>query len=216
MSEFVLQVSAGVGPVEVRRFVSKLAERFERICVENGLSPRDITFHGDEREPRSVSFRFGGAPPAWLRDEEGTHVLIHRSRERSKASRKRWFAAVELLDTVTSSDNEVGISKDDIVVSACRASGPGGQHVNKTSSAIRLHHLPSGIRIRSSSERSQKANMDHALRRLGAVLRERVTETRAHERAGHRSNHYRLIRGNAVRSYRLDEAGALELELPVR
>lgn len=209
MSESILQISAGVGPVEVRRFVSKLAERFERMCSERGFSPVDITFHGDEHEPHSVAFRFPSTPPAWLRGEQGTHVLVHRSRERSKAARKRWFAAVEILDDVTPEGGGMTISKDEIVVSACRASGPGGQHVNKTSSAIHLHHLPSGIRIRSSSERSQKANMDQALRRLGAMLRDRANRTRAHERAAHRSSHHRLIRGNPVRTYGLDDAGAL-------
>lgn len=210
MSTFILQVTAGVGPIEVRRFVSKLAERLERLCAERGLSPLDIVFHGDERESRSVSLRFEGTPPAWLGDEQGTHVLIHRSRERSKAARKRWFAAVEILESFTAEGDESTISKDDIVVAACRAGGPGGQHVNKTSSAVRVHHLPSGIRIRSSSERSQKTNLAHALRCLGTMLRERANQTRAHERAAHRSAHHRLIRGNAVRTYVLDDNGALE------
>ncbi len=94
-------------------------------------------------------------------------------------------------------------------VDTFRSSGPGGQHVNKVSSAVRVQHLPSGIAIRSAAARSQRANLDQALRRLAGMLRERAETRQAADLASRRIVHYQLERGRPVRAYQLDDDGQL-------
>jgi len=101
------------------------------------------------------------------------------------------------------------ISRDDLVITACRAGGPGGQHVNKVSSAVRVQHVPSGLCVRSAGARSQKANLDQALRRLAALLREQAEASRATDRSERRGAHYRVERGRPIRTYGLDDDGDL-------
>ena len=214
MNEFVIQISSGVGPEEVRRFVSKLAARFERLCETYGLEIRDIAFQGAEDAPRSVAQRVRGDVLRCMGSEQGSHVLIHRSAERGRSARKRWFAAVTILEAAEEVGQSALVDSDDLVITACRAGGPGGQHVNKVSTAVRVEHVPSGITVRVASERSQKANIAHAVRRLAGLLRTRAQSLRAAEAETRRLAHYSVVRGNAVRSYALTEDGALVEEDP--
>lgn len=209
MNEYIIQVSSGAGPEEVRRFVFELASRLERSCESHGLEIRDIAFQGDEDAPRSVQLRVLGDVIRWIGPEQGSHVLVHRSAQRGRSSRKRWFAAVTITEAARETSESVHIDRGDLVVTACRAGGPGGQHVNKVSTAVRVEHLPSSIHVRVASERSQKANIEHAVRRLAALLRARTQARRASEAKTRRLSHYRVVRGNAVRSYRLTDDGAL-------
>jgi protein subunit release factor B len=91
-----------------------------------------------------------------------------------------------------------------------RASGPGGQHVNKVSSAVRIHHLPSGIVVRCAGERSQRANLDEGLRRLAALLADAREAERARAERARRRDHHRVERGRPVRTYILAADGALK------
>jgi len=195
---FDLLISSGVGPDEARRFASQLAKRLEAIAVHRGLDVREVVSH-----PRSVLLRLTGDAGA-LADELGTHVLIDPARGRY--ARKRWFVAVSLHDAPPplAADADA-IPRDDLVITACRASGPGGQHVNKVSSAIRVHHVPTGISIRSVAMRSQKANLDHALRRLAGLLRERAEAAKARGARNRRDAHYQLERGRPTRTYHLGD-----------
>jgi peptide chain release factor 2/peptide chain release factor len=206
-----LLVTSGVGPAEARRFVFQLATRLELLAGSRGLEVREVVVHGDADSPRSVILTLHGDAPALLVDELGTHALIHRSTRRSRASRKRWFAAVALHDHASDDpDVDLGsIPRDELVVTACRAGGPGGQHVNKVSSAVRVQHLPTGLSIRSAGARSQKANLDQALRRLAGLLRERAEARRSDARATLRVTHYRVERGRPIRTYHLDADGVL-------
>jgi protein subunit release factor B len=206
---YAVQISSGVGPVEARRFVPLLAARLERACAERGLAVLDVVSSGDDDAPRSVTLHVAGDAPAALVSEIGSHELVCRSGDRGRAARKRWFAAVTLHAMPAVAAGAVLPARDDLVITACRAGGPGGQHVNKVSSAVRVQHVPSGLAVRSAGERSQKANLDHALRRLAALLAERAqAASDAGERA-RRLAHYRVERGRAVRSYVLDRDGAL-------
>jgi len=207
-----LLISSGVGPAEARRFAAQLAARLEQLAEQRGLEVLEVVSSGGEADaPRSITLRVRGEVFAQLADELGTHVLVQRSATRGRAARKRWFAAVSLHPRRDDCDrvDVSAIPRDALVITACRAGGPGGQHVNKVSSAVRVHHLPSGIAIRSAGARSQHANLEQALRRLGVLLRERAEARLARDRSVRRDAHYAVERGRAVRSYQLDDDGCL-------
>jgi len=212
MTDCDLLITSGVGPAEARRFVAQLAARLERLAQQRGLEVREIIASGGEADaPRSITLRVRGDAPGQLTGELGTHLLVQRSATRGRASRKRWFAAVSVHASPADEPHAdiTTLPRESLVITACRAGGPGGQHVNKVASAVRVHHLPSGIAIRSAGARSQKANLDQALRRLVVLLRERALAQKAAGTASRRAAHYQLERGRAVRSYHLDDDGVL-------
>ncbi len=211
MTTHELLITSGVGPTEARRFVAQLAARLEAVAEQRGLEVCEVVSSDGEAEaPRSITLRLRGPVLAQLADELGTHVLIQRSPARGRASRKRWFAQVTAHAALDDADVDITeIPRDALVITACRAGGPGGQHVNKVSSAVRVQHLPTGIAIRSAAARSQRANLDQALRRLALLLRERAEARVAAAHASRRSVHYQLERGRPVRAYQLDAAGVL-------
>lgn len=201
----VIQISAGSGPVEVREFVALLADLLERTCVECGLDVHEIVFVGSESTPASVEIWVSGGAAARLKSEIGVHQLIARSPHRGRASRKRWFASVSIHEKVEflGELKTPFIRNDDLIVTAARAGGKGGQHVNKVSSAVRVQHVPSGITVRSAGERSQRLNLRKAIERIGEQLLQRqASESAKHERQMRRS-HLDWVRGNPVRTYRL-------------
>ena len=144
--------------------------------------------------------------------ELGTHALVAPSSRRKKGSRKRWFARVALLDSIHEKGNSASLFLDaDVPVSTCRASGPGGQHVNKTASAVRALHRPSGIIVRVESERSQHANRAQAMERIREELQRRAVSAGRAAQHRLRHEHCRVERGNPVRTYVLSKKGQLEV-----
>jgi peptide chain release factor len=209
MKRHIIVISSGYGPLEVRQFVARLAERIESLCEESGLLVEEVVVHGDEKAPGSVElFVFGDA--LFLANELGTHALVARSEQRGKASRKRWYASVTRHDAPPLADEaQMVIDPREIEITAMRASGPGGQNVNKTSTAVRIRHLPSGLVVRAADERSQKANLRRALARLSMMLREREERRAARQETQKWSTHARLERGFPVRTYTLSPRGDL-------
>jgi peptide chain release factor 2/peptide chain release factor len=207
---YALQVSAGDGPVEVRRFVALLGERLVDLCREQGLVVGEVASHGDEDAPWSVEIVVEGEAPSALAGELGTHALVARSPDRGRASRKRWFAGVSLHRLDEDGAPEATVSDRDLEVTATTAPGPGGQHVNKTATAVRVRHRPSGITVRVADERSRRTNLKRAVQRIAALLGRAASERRAAGEAARRIAHHRLVRGTPVRVYRLGARGALE------
>ena len=216
-SSWELQISAGTGPVEVRRFVAALAPALAERCGERGLQILDTRSDGggeQDGEPRSVSLRLGGDPQALamielvLADQLGTHELIDDARRerrgRHRGHRKRWFAAVSLERIFAAADLESAPPLDpaEVELRCDRAGGPGGQHVNTTSSAVRARHRPTGLAVRVAEGRSQHQNKTLALARLAALVAgERRRKAEAAARRRH-ADHQSLHRGDAVACWR--------------
>lgn len=215
MSATDLLITSGTGPLEARRFVARLAARLETVAEQRGLEVCEVVVHGESEAPRSVMLRLasagvGAGPESALGDELGTHALVHRSERRGRGARKRWFAAVSLhAPAAEAPPAALALPRGELVITACRAGGPGGQHVNKVSSAVRVLHVPSGLAVRSAGARSQKANLEQALDRLAALLRDRALARSADAAAARRGSHYRLERGRPIRTYCLGGDGEL-------
>jgi putative peptide chain release factor H len=206
---WIVQVSAGMGPPEVRAFVAHLAARLEDECATRGLHVTDVVTVGDPEAPSSVAIHVNSpASPAsvLLADLVGTHALVARSSDRGRRSRKRWFAGVSVHPAPRVDEfARIALDPADVEITAARAGGPGGQHVNRTASAVRAVHRPTGIAVRVTDERSQHANRKVALARLAAILAARAHEHRDRRRAVRRDAHYAFARGNPVRTWRLAE-----------
>src|SRR5687767_8271455 len=124
MNTEMIQISSGSGPIEVRAFVAKLAERIEQLCLERGLSVQEIEHDGPEEAPRSVLLRVNEGATLSLASELGTHLLLARSKSRGRASRKRWYASVSAHPEERADKKAAAlVSEDDLVITACRAGG---------------------------------------------------------------------------------------------
>ena len=201
MSHTIIQLSAGQGPQECRKFIPLLADRIRKEAGQSGLELIGLGFFPENTEyPASGSFAVRGIIPDDFRCRwEGTVQWIWRSTIRPHHPRKNWFVKVsfrELTETGSGS-----IRPEDLRVETFRAAGAGGQHVNRTDSAVRLTHLPTGIVCTASEERSQIRNRELALLRLQARLQDMVLRSTAAEISALRMEHYRLERGGAVRIF---------------
>lgn len=205
MSRTKLTVSAGSGPIEVRAFVAKLAQVLARDAGAFGCFVTDVTVHGDEDAPRSVDLCLEGDPRA-LTPLVGTHALVRKSEARDKRDRKRWFAGVTLHEILDA--GSLTLDPSDVRVEVARAGGPGGQHVQKTESAVRVVHVPTGIMVRVTSERSQHQNRARALARLGEVLAARALEEGGASARARRLACLRVTRGMPVMEW-TERRGAL-------
>lgn len=206
MRRWILQISSGTGPVEARRFIALLGPRLaDELAARGQRITADVVF-GDPSAPRAVQLRFDGDGQG-LHELVGTHALVARSEARGKRSRKRFFVGAELFEEEERSSAPV--CEEDVEITTCRAGGPGGQHVNRTESAVQAVHRPSGVRVRVETERSQHANRKRALALIARALSFRTQA--AIERAGseRRLAHWRVRRGGATRTYRLDGRGRL-------
>ncbi|MFH1924653.1 MAG: peptide chain release factor H [Planctomycetota bacterium] len=196
-----LQVTSGQGPAECQWAAARVVEQIERECSRRGLACRRLEVIDGERDETIksalVSIEGNGAEglaESW----RGTIQWIGESPYRPNHRRKNWFVGVQLFAPPESPE----WSAAEIKVDVMRASGPGGQHVNKTSSAVRITHLPTGLTAIAQEERSQHQNRRLALARLAQLFDERnrrAEATSLHER---RQQHTTLERGNPVRVYR--------------
>jgi protein subunit release factor B len=204
MSTHLLQISSGNGPIEVRRFVARLAPALAATLATRGVRVVGEVEHGPDDSPRSRGLLLDHPDPP-LADLLGTHCLIEPTR--GHHTRKRWFAGVTLHPLCA---HPPALDPADLDFSACRAGGPGGQHVQTSSTAVRVVHRPTGLSVRAEDERSQLANRKAALRRLEQVLHQRHEAEAADGRREAWRAHQGVVRGAAVGTWTSDHRGVLE------
>ena len=198
----ILQISSGQGPAECRKFVPLLAEIICREAAQNNLQCNNLTdLSAKNREIASMRFTVEGENlDAFRKCWEGTVKWIWQSTIRPHWPRKNWFVKVSFFTFETTADKSFKVSE--LKIETFRASGNGGQHVNKTDSAVRIIHLPTGIEANASEERSQNRNKALALLRLQEKLHLVTEQRKVAEKESLWLDHYNLERGNAIRSFK--------------
>ena len=167
----ILTLHAGAGGTESCDWCQMLLRMYTRWAEKHGYTTETIDYlEGDEAGLKSVTFSVNGDYAyGYLKGEMGVHRLVRISPFDAGGRRHTSFASVEVLPEITD-DIELDINPDDIKMDVYRASGAGGQHINKTSSAVRLTHIPTGIIVACQTERSQFQNRDTAMKMLKSKL----------------------------------------------
>ncbi len=199
----IISISAGAGGTEATDWAEMLVRMYLRWSERHRFGTEILDrLEGEEAGVKSATIAVQGRQAyGHLRAERGVHRLVRISPYDSQKRRHTTFALVEVLPEVED-DVEVGeIPEDELRIDTFRAQGAGGQHVNKTDSAVRITHLPTGIVAQSQNERSQHQNREVAMKVLRARLLERRLEEREREMAAIRGEHVEAGWGNQIRSY---------------
>jgi peptide chain release factor 2 len=198
----IISLHAGAGGTEAMDWVEMLYRMYTRWAERRKFKTEVLDIlPGDEAGLKSVSMSVrGDYAYGFLRTEKGVHRLVRISPFDSNARRHTSFASADVLPDIEE-EAEVEIRPEDLKVDTFRASGAGGQHVNKTDSAVRITHLPTGIVVACQNERSQHSNRLVAMRLLKAKLLAIQEEERMKEIASLRGPHKEIAWGNQIRSY---------------
>ena len=198
----ILSINAGAGGTEAQDWADMLLRMYLRFCTLKGFTTKITDYQpGDDAGLKSVTFTVDGDYAyGWLRPEMGIHRLVRISPFDAASKRHTSFSSVfvfpELDDSI-----EVEVLDKDLKIDTFRASGAGGQHINKTDSAIRITHLPSGIVVACQDQRSQHNNKAEAMRQLKARLYEQELSKKEEEANAISGDKKEIGWGSQIRSY---------------
>lgn len=198
----IITFHAGAGGTEAQDWAQMLIRMYTRWAERNGyqITVMDLQ-SGDEAGIKSATFAITGEYAyGYLKSEKGVHRLVRISPFDAAARRHTSFTAVDVMPELPD-DVDVEINMDDVRVDYFRASGAGGQHVNKTSSAVRMTHIPTGIVVQCQNERSQLQNKEMCMKYLRAKLFELEQEKQAKLKAEIGGVHQAIEWGSQIRSY---------------
>ncbi|PNU20910.1 peptide chain release factor 2 [Geothermobacter hydrogeniphilus] len=198
----IVSINAGAGGTEAQDWAEMVLRMFLRFCERRGFKTEITDYQpGEEAGVKGVTFTVeGDYAYGWLRAEKGIHRLVRISPYDSNARRHTSFCSVFVFPELTD-EVEVDIQEKDLKVDTFRASGAGGQHINKTDSAIRITHVPTGIVVACQNERSQHKNRAIALKQLKARLFEMELRKKEEEAAALAGDKKEIAWGSQIRSY---------------
>ena len=198
----IVTLHAGAGGTESCDWANMLFRMYSRWANSKGFGLEVLdSLDGDEAGLKSVTFQVNGENAyGYLKSEKGVHRLVRISPFNAAGKRQTSFASCDVMPDIEE-DLDIEINEDELRIDTYRSSGAGGQHINKTSSAIRITHLPTGIVVQCQNERSQHMNKDKAMQMLKAKLYIMKQEENAAKAADIRGDVTEIGWGNQIRSY---------------
>ncbi len=201
-NDAILSLHAGAGGTESCDWAAMLFRMYSRWAADKGYELEILdSLDGDEAGIKSITFQISGENAyGYLKSEKGVHRLVRISPFNAAGKRQTSFVSCDVMPDIEE-DVDIEVKDDDIRIDTYRSSGAGGQHINKTSSAIRITHLPTGIVVQCQNERSQHMNKDKAMQMLKAKLYLLKQEENAKKAADIRGDVTEIGWGNQIRSY---------------
>ena len=198
----ILNLHAGAGGTEAQDWTSMLLRMFGRFAERSGFNVDVLDYQpGDEAGVKSVTLCINGHNAyGYMKSEKGVHRLVRISPFDSNARRHTSFAAVDVMPEIDDTV-EINISPADLKVDTYRASGAGGQHINKTDSAVRMTHIPTGIIVQCQNQRSQIQNRERCMQLLRAKLFEYEKQKQAELKSDIAGEYQAIEWGSQIRSY---------------